>query len=75
MSSVSDFLTSATITEDTPLVLGSSVPAHSRKRNVATVAVPGKPFSKASPSVDGGTKRAPKRIRKTGRMTTTVGSR
>jgi hypothetical protein len=33
----------------------------------ATVAVPGKPFSEASPSVDGRSKRAQKRVRKTGR--------
>ncbi|HEV3066021.1 MAG TPA: exopolysaccharide biosynthesis protein [Chthoniobacterales bacterium] len=41
----------------------------------ATVAVPGKPFSEASPSVDGGTKRGPKRARKTGRTAAPVGSR
>jgi hypothetical protein len=41
----------------------------------ASVAVPGKPFSEASPSVDGRTKRAPKRVRKTGQTATTVGSR
>jgi hypothetical protein len=75
MSSVSDFLTSGTIIEDTPFVLGSSIPAHSRKRNSATVAVPGKPFSEASPSVDGGPKRAAKRVGKTGRTATTVTSR
>jgi hypothetical protein len=75
MSSVSGLLKSATRIEDTPFVWGSSVPAHSRKRNGATAAVPGLPFSEASPSVDGGTKRAPKRARKTGRTTTTVGSR
>jgi hypothetical protein len=33
----------------------------------ASVAVPGKPFSEASPSVDGRTERAQKRARKTGR--------
>jgi hypothetical protein len=41
----------------------------------ATAAVPGKPFSEASPSVDGRTKRAPKRVSKTGRTATTAGSR
>jgi hypothetical protein len=40
----------------------------------ATVAVPGKPFSEASPSVDGRTKRGPKRVRKTGGTATKVGS-
>jgi len=75
MSSVSDFLTSATRIEDTPYVWESSIPGHLQKRNCATVAVRGKPFSEASPSVDRGTKRAPKRVPKTGRTTTTVGSR
>ena len=75
MSSVSDFVTSGTIIEDSRHVWGSSVPAYSRKRNSATVAVPGEPVSEASPSVDGGTKRAQKRVRKTGRTTTTAGSR
>src|SRR5260370_3000925 len=41
----------------------------------ATVAVPGKPLSEASPSVDGRTKRGPKRVRKTGRTVTKAGSR
>ena len=41
----------------------------------ATVAAPGKSFSEASPLVDGRTKRGPKRVRKTGRAATTVGSR
>ena len=41
----------------------------------ATVAVPGKPFSEGNPSVHGRTKRAPKRVRKSGRTATTVGSR
>ena len=75
MSSVSDFVTSGTIIDATPDVRGSSVRAHSRKRISRTVAIPGKPFSEGSASVDGGTKRAPKRVRKTGRTTTTAGSR
>jgi hypothetical protein len=41
----------------------------------ATVAVPGKPSSEASPSVDGRTKRAQKRVRKTGRTATKFESR
>jgi hypothetical protein len=41
----------------------------------ATVAVPGKPFSEASPAVDGRTKRGPKRVSKAGRTAPTVGSR
>src|SRR5208337_5529946 len=41
----------------------------------ATVAIPGKPFSEDGPSVDGRTKRGPKRVRKTGRTATTVGSK
>ena len=41
----------------------------------ATVAVPGKPFLEGGPSVDGRPKRAPKRVRKTGRTATTVGSK
>ena len=40
-----------------------------------TVAVPGLPFSEASPLVDGRTKRAAKRVGKTGRTATTVASR
>jgi len=74
MSSASDFLTSATTIEDPPFVRRSSVRARSRKRNGATVAVPGKPFSGVSPSVDGGTKPAQKRVRKTGQTAATVGS-
>jgi hypothetical protein len=41
----------------------------------ATAAVPDKPFSEASPSVDGRTKRGPKRVSKAGRTATSVGSR
>lgn len=41
----------------------------------ATAVVPGKPFSEASPSVDGRTKRGAKRVRNTGRTATKVGSR
>jgi hypothetical protein len=41
----------------------------------ATVAVPGKPSSEASPSVDGRTQPVPKRVRKPGRAATTVGSK
>src|SRR5260370_7061316 len=41
----------------------------------ATVAVTGKPSSEASPSVDGRTKRGPKRVRKTGRTAAKVESR
>jgi hypothetical protein len=41
----------------------------------ATVAVPGGPFSEPNPLAGGETKRAPKRVPKTGRTATTVGSR
>jgi hypothetical protein len=41
----------------------------------ATVAVPGLPFSETSPLADGRTKRAAKRVGKTGRTATTVTSR
>jgi hypothetical protein len=41
----------------------------------ATVDVHGKPFSEASPLVDGSIKRGPKRVRKTGRTASTVRSK